>query len=129
MEDREEQIAKQIAEIQKLAATNKNIDSTALIQQLLSSTKQPELPPKDRTRAYMVSLLLPPFGLYYVVKFFMIGDPPAGGARRAAWTCVILTVISVGMTVWFGSAMFSQTANVGGLQGVSPQDLNDLLGE
>jgi len=125
MEDREEQIAKQIAEIQKLAATNKNIDSTALIQQLLSSTKQPELPPKDRTRAYMVSLLLPPFGLYYVVKFFLIGDP---GARRAAWTCIVLTVFSVGLTVWLGGAMLSQSANVGGLQGVSPQDLNDLLG-
>jgi len=125
MEDREEQIAKQIAEIQRLAATNKNIDATALIQQLLSSTKQPELPPKDRTRAYMVSLLLPPFGLYYVVKFFMIGDP---GARRAAWTCLILTVISVGLTAWLGAVMLSQSANVGGLQGVSPQDLNDLLG-
>src|SRR3989338_2360280 len=70
MEDREEQIAKQIAEIQRLAATNKNIDATALIQQLLSSTKQPELPPKDRTPAYMGSLPLPPFCLFYVVKVF-----------------------------------------------------------
>jgi len=83
------------------------------------------LPPKDRTRAYMVSLLLPPFGLYYVVKFFLIGDPVA---KRVAWTCIVLTVFSVGLTVWLGGAMLSQSANVGGLQGVSPQDLNDLLG-
>lgn len=129
MEDREEQITKRIEEIQRLAATDKNIDAPALIESLLSQAKEPGLSVKEKTRAYMVSLLLPPFGLYYVVKFFIRGEQ---SARRAAWTCIILTVLSLGITAWLGYAVLSQTPNLGELQGVSPQnlqDLNDLLGQ
>jgi len=70
--------------------------------------------------------LLPPFGLYYVVKFFIKGEQ---SARRAAWTCIILTVLSLGTTAWLGYAVLSQTPDLGQLQSISPEDLNDLLGQ
>lgn len=92
MSDREEKLAEEISKIQKLAAENKDIDPNILIESLFRRTETTALPAKLKTRAYLVSLLAPPFGLYYVVKFFIQPEP---GACRAAWTCLILTALAI----------------------------------
>lgn len=84
----EEELAEQIAKIQELAKTNKNLDATAMITSLLEQHQSSSIPNKMRIRAFLVSMIFPPFGLYYVIKFLF---SPERDARRLALICFLLT--------------------------------------
>lgn len=87
--DSEEELGEQIAKIQELAKTNKNLDAAAMITRLLEEHQSSSIPNKMRIRAFLVSMLFPPFGLYYVFKFLL---RPERDARRLALICFLLTV-------------------------------------
>jgi len=92
MSDEEEKIAAEIANIEKIAKDDPNIDQTALVTNLLQRKQGETLPAKQVLRSYLVSLFFPPFGLYYVVKFFLRPEPDA---RRAAWINLALTALAI----------------------------------
>lgn len=120
--DREEELAEEIANIEKLGRENKNIDTAALIANLLARQDTESLPSKQKSRAYLVSLLMPPFGLYFVFKFLLRAEPDA---RRAGWVCLILTGISLFLLIILGNAVFSNP-QVQSIQNLSPQDIYQL---
>lgn len=124
MPSNEEKIAAEIAEIQKLARENKEIDANALIANVMAryQNNSGQMPAGQKMRAYLVSLLLPPFGMYYVVKFLMQDDE---AAKRVAWICLAITVGSVLATWWMAQTIFSSLG--GQLQSVSPSQLQELV--
>lgn len=122
MENNEEKISAEIAEIQKLAKENKEIDADALIANILARHQNREqLPQSQRLKSYLVSLFLPPFGLYYVIKFLIRGEP---SARRTAWICLAITIVSILVTWSLAKTVFS---SLGQLQGIAPGQLQELI--
>ena len=122
MPNKDEVLAAEIAKIQKLAKENPEIDATALISNLLTKSQEEFLPAKQKTRAYLISLLLPPFGLSYVVRFFWRSEKDA---KQTAWTCLALTVFTFLVTWWLASSVFS-SPELNGLQNIKPQDIYEL---
>lgn len=122
MTDREEKLAKQIEEIQKLAAQNKEVDAAALALNLLQNERSSSLPVAQKRRAYLVSLLLPPFGAYYVFKFWLRAE---NDARRVAWICLAITAVSFLILYAMGSALLSNP-QIEQIQQINPQDIYEL---
>lgn len=100
MNDREEKLAEEIAKIQELGKRDKNINTAMLLENLLARAHSASLSHREKTRAFLVSVLAPPFGLYYFAKFWGRTETDA---RTTAWMCLVLTVLSVILfTVFFG---------------------------
>jgi len=59
----------------------------------------PSLP--TEIASYLVSFLLPPFGLGYFFRYRSMND---ARAKRIAWGSAILTVVSVILTIWVFAA-------------------------
>lgn len=121
--NREEKLAEEIARIQKLAAENPGVDANLLIERLLAREQQSSLPAKETTKAYMLSLLVPPLGIYYAFKFFFRPEPVA---RRAAWICLILTALSLFILWALGNTLFSAAPQLQQIQNLTPQQIQDL---
>lgn len=124
MTDREDKIIKEIAEIEKLAKENKGIDANALIRNVLERNReQTKIPQGQKIRAYLVSVFLPPFGLYYVFKYFGSTEP---GGKRLAVICLVLTTVSMLITFSLAGSIF---ASLGGedFQNFSPSQYQDLI--
>lgn len=51
----------------------------------------------SQIKAYLVSVFFPPFGLWYVYRYFRNGD---GKSKKIAVVAAILTVASIAFTVW-----------------------------
>ena len=56
----EDKLAGEIARISELHKENKNIDTAALLQNVLAEQGQDSIPAGQKTRAYLISLLFPP---------------------------------------------------------------------
>ncbi len=70
-----------------------------------------------QTIVYIVSLFLPPFGLYYVWKYFKAGDYES---RKIALIALILTLASTIITIWisagFITAVFQSINEINSIQ-------------
>jgi len=53
---------------------------------------------------YFVSLFVPPFGLWYIYKYLKNGGETQ---KKIGWAALILTVISIGLTVWSAEILIS----------------------
>ena len=60
-------------------------------------------------KAYSISVLIPPLGIYYFIKYFFFGSG-SEAEIRAAFTSLILTIISLVLTIWLSAAMFKSVA-------------------
>ena len=60
--------------------------------------KPPEITLLKQITAYLVSLFLPPLGLWYVWKYYRAGDY---ASKRIAIICLILTLVSMIFTLWY----------------------------
>ena len=124
MSNREEDLAGQIARIQEMAKDNPEIDAPALIKNLMEGESQKSLiPAKMKTRAYLISLLAPPFGLYYVVKFFLQAE---SDARKQAWICLALTGAGLLILQLLGNILFS-SPELQEIQNINLKDIQELL--
>ncbi|MDP3740982.1 MAG: hypothetical protein Q8R08_01485 [bacterium] len=123
MPTNEEKITAEIAEIQKLAKENKDIDANALIANIMARYQNTaeQLGAAQKTKSYLVSLLLPPFGIYYVIKFFIQGGTDA---RRVAWICLAITVLSILVTWSLSKTILSSFADTGI---ITPGQLQELV--
>ncbi len=59
--------------------------------------------------AYLVSIFIPPFGLWYTYKYFKAGDAKS---RKVAIVTIILTIMSILSTLWF-TQMFVDSISQG----------------
>jgi len=80
---------------------------------------------KKKRWAYLISVGLPPFGLFYAVRYSFSEKTDGKGV---ALMCVILTVVSL-LATWAIGRLF--LASVGPqmrqIQALNPGDLKDLL--
>lgn len=56
-------------------------------------------------KSYILSLLLPPIGLYYFIKYFFFTE--SDGARKAAIINLVLTVVSLILNIWIFQLFFN----------------------
>ena len=60
-------------------------------------------------KAYILSIFLPPIGLYFFFKYFFF-EEESFGSRKAAIICLILTVVFLLVNIWILQLFFSQFA-------------------
>ena len=120
----EQKLAKEFEEYRKLAQTDKKIDVASLMINALQKHQDNSLSSKEKKWAYLVSMLLPPFGLIFAVKFYM-SDKEDG--EQAAWTCAFLTAVAVLVLVLF-IKLFSGAAgvNLKQIQQIKPSDIQNI---
>lgn len=119
----EEKLAAEIEKIQELHQQNKNIDTTALISNLLAQNRENSVSAGLKTRAYLVSLLFPPFGLYYFFKFIF---QDSREAKRLAWISLALTIAAFIIVWWLSSAILSASPELEQIQNIDLRELQEL---
>lgn len=70
-------------------------------------------------KSYIWSVLLPPIGIYYFIKYFFFADG-SQSSRKAAIINLVLTIVSFILNIWGIRLLFYQIASSGN------QDLNSL---
>lgn len=121
--DKEDRLASQIEQIRRLGTDNPNLDTNAMIGRLLAQSHASSLSASIKTRAYLVSIFLPPFGMYYAVKFLLRDETDA---RRSAWICLVLTAACL-LILWLMMKMLLASApDLQELQNLRLQDINEL---
>ena len=118
----EEQLSKKIEQYQELAKEDKNIDVAALAMAAMADAQMQEQNDKGKKKAYWISVLLPPLGLFVAAYYLLAGKPDA---KRVALICTIITVIML-LGSWlllksFISSIPAEQMNQ--LQGVDPKQL------
>jgi hypothetical protein len=118
----DEELAKKVAEYQAAAKNNPNINMGMLMINALQSEHQNQVSSKAKKWAYLISISAPPVGLLFALKYFMFSDE--NDAREVAWTCTILTVITLAV-VWFTTKLiFSGSgASIEQIQQIKPSDI------
>lgn len=74
--------------------------------------------------AYILSVILPPIGIYYFFKYFFFASG-AESARKAGFICLFLTVAAIIVGIWTSMFLFSQVGSITGSQGSDV--LKDLI--
>jgi|GEM_PF-2075713 len=82
---------KRIESLVQVSKENPGVDLTPLLKENLQ-------PPLPRRRVYFVSLLFPPFGLYYTVKYLLL-DNDSNEKRRLGWIALVCTVLAIGAAI------------------------------
>lgn len=125
----EKEVERKIEQYQDLAKDNKNIDLASLMINALEQARQEEIAQKKKKRAYFVSVVAPPLGLFFAVRYYF-SDKPDG--KRVALVCVVLTAFSF-LVAWGVGSLFLSGAgpSVGGdqlqqLQAINARTLKDL---
>ena len=119
--DREKELAEKLESVRRLAKENPEVDESKLMEGLLLQDKDDYLPSSQKTRAYLVSFFFPPFGLYYVIKFYF---GPEKDARKVAFICLGITVSVFILGLVLAGAILSSVPEI---DQVSPDQINDLI--
>lgn len=124
MEDKK--LEQQFNEFAKLGNENKNIDVAGLMLNALNKGGG-MVSEREKKRAYFVSVLLPPFGLLYALKFYIFSKEE--DASTVGHGCVILTILSVGaLWVFFKLFLSSSGTSMDQLQQINPKTIQNTLG-
>ena len=97
-------MAKELEAYRQLASQDKKIDVASLMINALQKQQTNSLPDKQKRWGYIVSLIAPPFGLVFAVKFFVSGKDDG---EQAAWMCVLLTAVSILVAVILGKSLLA----------------------
>lgn len=111
----------------------KNLDAYKAVLQI-ENQKQSLKEKESYWKAYLWSVLLPPLGIYYFLKYFFFGDV-SYDSRKAGVISLVLTVVSLIINVWFIQLFFSQTIGENGnletikelITPENPKNLQQLL--
>ncbi|HVY67936.1 MAG TPA: hypothetical protein VHA30_03530 [Patescibacteria group bacterium] len=124
MNSPEQKLAQEFDEYQKVGKDNPNVDVGMLMLNALQNSKDHAVPAKTKRWAYLVSIGVPPFGFLFALKFFL---DDRDDARDVAWTCIILTVISVFAFWLLGKIMLSGSGtSVQQIEQIKPSDIQQL---
>jgi hypothetical protein len=119
-----EETEKQIQTYQDLAKENKNIDLAALTLNAIENKNRNRVSAKQKKWAYLISLGIPPLGLFFALMFYFSDKDDA---KRVANICILLTVIS-GAIAWISvAAIFSGSGtDIQKIQQIKPKDIMQL---
>ena len=122
--DLEKKLEDALKRYQELGQKNSQVNAQTLMMNALQNRKANLVSPRAKKWAYLVSVGLPPFGLFCALRYFF-GDED--DAKQAAFVCALLTVISV-VGLWlFGKILFSGSgATFEQIQQINPNDLRQL---
>ncbi len=119
----EQDVEKKIQDYQELAKSNKNIDVASLMISALAQAQQDEIEEKKKKRAYLVSVVVPPFGLLYAVRYYFSGK---SDGKHVAKVCTLLTAISLLIAWLIGKAMFSGVGGDAAIQQAQNINVDDI---
>jgi len=71
-------------------------------------------------KAYVLSALLPPIGLFYFIKYVFFSDGDSE-AIKAGIVSLIITIISLLLSIWFVAVFFKQASS-----SIPSEDINSL---
>ncbi len=119
-------LEKTIEEYKALAMQDKNVDVTSLMMNAFEQgLHQNVVTGKQKKWAYLISLSVPPFGLLFAAKYYFSDEDDA---REVAWTCVILTVVSIALFAILMKALFAATgSSMSQIEQISPQMIQQTL--
>ena len=125
----EKEIEKKLQQYQELAKENKDINAAALMMSELESHAGNRVSGKQKKWAYLISIGLPPLGLFFALKFYFFDSKDDG--KRAAIVCVVLTAASI-IFGWLTLKMMFSGAGINEqqlqqIQQINLQDVRDLL--
>jgi len=78
-----------------------------------------------RTKSYVLSVLIPPIGVYYCVKYVFFSRGTEEDIR-AGFISLALTVVSGLVSIWLMSSMFAQMSSLGIPQDGNIQEIQKL---
>lgn len=85
------------------------------------------------TKAYVMSFLFPPIGVYYFFKYLFFGSGTTADVK-AGVISLALTVASIVVNIWSMAALFGQLAPSGGGQSLdllkksaTPENIKELI--
>lgn len=120
----EEKLEKEIEIYKDLAKSDKKIDVASLMINALTQQETNLLSEKQKKWAYLISLVVPPFGLIFAVKFYASGKDDG---KTSALVCVVLTVVSILLAVLFVQVIFSGSGvDVNQIKQIKPSDIQQL---
>jgi hypothetical protein len=120
----DQDLTRQIELYKELSEKNKGINLSALMINALQQRQDNKLTTKEKSHAYMVSFMLPPFGLIYVIKF-LFSDK--GDSKKAALICIILTLLSfILFTVALKAILSGSGVTLNQIEQIKPQDIYQL---
>lgn len=109
----------------ELAKQNKKIDVASLMINALQKRELNLLSDKQKRWAFLVSLLFPPVGLIFAVKFYFSGKDDG---EQSAWVCALLTALSILLFILFTKVLFSGSGlDINQLQQINPSDIQQLI--
>jgi hypothetical protein len=123
--DQEKKIEKQIEHYRELAEGNKDIDVAALALNSLKSDPGNFVSVKMKRWAYLISIALPPVGLFFALRFYL-GDEE--DRNYVGNVCLILTAVAI-LLVWLiGHILLSSSGtSLEQIQQIKPQDIQQLV--
>lgn len=122
--DKDLKLEEQVKVYTQLAETDKNVDIGALMLNALQSEESDKVSSKQKRIAYLISVGIPPFGLFFAVRYFFSGEEDA---RQVAYICLVLTGLSV-LLGWFllKGILGSSGTSLEQIQQIKPGDVRSL---
>ena len=122
----EKQVEQQIGEYADLAKQNQNIDVASLMLSAMNQQNSNVVSGKAKKWAYLISIGVPPFGLLFALKYFTFSDED--DAKTVAIICTVLTILSIALFWFIGSAMLSGSGtSLDQIQQITPQEIHNTL--
>ena len=75
-------------------------------------------------KGYLWSILLPPIGIYYFIKFLFFSNGTQDDIKAGVY-CLVLTIVVFVLSIWLTVAMFKQTTS--SLSPQSSEFLKELI--
>lgn len=127
--DKEKEIEQQFEQYSQLSKENKGIDAAALMMSALATPEENRVPSRRKRLAYIISVGLPPFGLFFALGYYFFSHK--SDAKRTAVICLILTAVSFLVSLLIGVLIFSSSysggVNSSEIQNLQLKDIQDLL--
>ncbi len=121
----ESKLEQQVNEYAALAKENPNIDVTSLMLNAVSQ-KNNLVSPGVKKWAYIISLGVPPIGLFIAIKYYFFSDEE--DAFQVANICIILTFVALGSIWLFGKVFLSSSGtSVEQIQQINPKIIHDTF--
>lgn len=103
---KEDKLAKELETYRQLAKNDKKIDVASLAISAMLQQESNVLTLKEKRWAYLISIGVPPFGLFFAFKFYFSGKDDG---EQAAWICALLTAVSLLSFVLIGKILLSSS--------------------
>lgn len=122
----EEQLSRTVQTYQIAAKENPNINVAMLMASALANEKQNVVPAKTKKWAYLISVALPPLGLFYAVKYYFFEDKD--DSKQVAYSCIFLTILSL-LLIWGTGKLFSSGPgpSIQQIEQIKPIDIQQIL--